>query len=110
MKTEIEGNIVIIIPNKKIDGAEFIKKVMDILRDNTGKHFILDFKDTDYVSSLDVRIILDMHKRLLEKRIQLIICNLNSIIKKLFDLVSLNKIISIYRDKEHAKAYLSTLE
>jgi len=109
MKVEVTGNIVIITPNKKIDGVEFINKILEALNEHTDKNFILDCKNIDYMGSSDVCIILDMHKRLLKRRSQLIVCNLHDAVKKLFCIVSLNKIISIYQDKEHAIAYLSTI-
>lgn len=55
----------------------------------------LDMKDTEYVSSAGLRIILSLHKRMTKTSGTLYISNVNESVKEIFDITGFSDILDI---------------
>lgn len=55
----------------------------------------LDLKDTEYVSSAGLRIILSLHKRMTKSSGTLYISNVNESVKEIFDITGFSDILDI---------------
>lgn len=55
----------------------------------------LDMKDTEYVSSAGLRIILSLHKRMTKSSGTLYISNVNESVKEIFDITGFSDILDI---------------
>lgn len=55
----------------------------------------LDLKDTEYVSSAGLRIILSLHKRMTKTSGTLYISNVNESVKEIFDITGFSDILDI---------------
>ncbi len=89
------GSAVIVNVDGRIDtntAMEFGEKVNDILDNITD--LILDFEKVEYISSLGLRAILELQKRMLSQGVMKII-NANDAVMDVFNMTGFSKILTI---------------
>ena len=89
------GSAVIVNVDGRIDtntAMEFGEKVNDILDNITD--LILDFEKVEYISSLGLRAILELQKRMLSQGVMKII-NANAAVMDVFNMTGFSKILTI---------------
>ncbi len=79
----------------------FEKQMLEILETGANK-IILDCEKLEYISSSGLRVFLIMQKKMTVSGGQLRICNLQPIIKEIFEVSGFMMIFSVYPDVETA--------
>ncbi len=98
IKITIEGNVIVMYPEGRLDleGAElFESAIKQILKDTPGYHLLIDLKNVEYISSTCLRVLLLTKKSYADRRLQVKLCNANSICEKVFALTNMDKILDI---------------
>ena len=75
---------------------------LNALVDKGAKKFLLDFKDLKYISSLGLRVILTLSKKLDGPREAIGICSANEIVQDVFDITGCSNMFKIFLDKSSA--------
>ncbi len=70
--------------------TKFKDTYMDYLKENI-KKFIIDFKDVNYLSSMGIASILFLHKKIIDRKGEIELVNLNEKLKKFFIVLELPK-------------------
>ena len=68
------------------------------------RHFVIDFKDTDFVSSVGIGTLLNLYKTLKGLKGELYFLNVSPELHNLFDEVNINKVITEYESLEEIEA------
>lgn len=98
IQEQTEGNLTILRPEGRIDAAalpEFSAHLNRVIRDGANK-VLIDFSKCDYMSSAGIRALLEGYKQMEDKKGQLAFCSVNSNLMELFEVVSLDKVFTIY--------------
>jgi anti-anti-sigma factor len=82
--------------------AEVEKGINKIINEDTGVHLILNLRDVEYMSSSGLRIFVSTMRLLKESKRKLKLCNMNSAVKKIFEVVELMDMFEIYDTEEEA--------
>ena len=94
--TDIENKKMTAVIDGRLDALtspELESKLKDIPAGITELN--LDLKDTEYVSSAGLRIILSLHKRMTKSSGTLYISNVNESVKEIFDITGFSDILDI---------------
>lgn len=94
--TDIENKKMTAAIDGRLDAStspELESKLKDISAGITELN--LDLKDTEYVSSAGLRIILSLHKRMTKSSGKLYISNVNESVKEIFDITGFSDILDI---------------
>ncbi|MDA3899528.1 MAG: STAS domain-containing protein [Spirochaetes bacterium] len=84
--------------------ADIEKEINQLIKENPDLHVILDLKDVEYMSSSGLRIFVSTMRILRDNQKQLKLCNINSAVKKIFEVVELMDMFDIYDSEEEAIA------
>ncbi len=113
------------VETKQIDGLKIIKLSGQVristqnefkdffdslVKDNGKESVIVNMDGVGYMNSAGIGIIVDSYKRFKEQDGRMVLCNLASDIKKLFEVTKLNKFIEIYTTEAEAIEKLSVTE
>ena len=90
---EVEGKKIIKLSGE-IDMSN-VKEIKDKILELKLSEIILDFKDVTYLDSAGIGMLISLHKTAQLKSGSLEIINIENKIKKLFEMVGLNKILNI---------------
>ena len=66
------------------------KEIMSLLAHEKSCHIIFNLRDVEYVSSSGLRLFISVITQLRQRGKQLVLCNLNSSVRKILDVVELN--------------------
>lgn len=94
--TNIENKKMTVAIDGRLDTStspELESKLKDIPTEVTELN--LDLKDTEYVSSAGLRVILSLHKRMAKSSGALYISNVNESVKEVFDVTGFSDILDI---------------
>ena len=81
--------------------AEIEKEINNIIQNQPDKHLLLNLKEVEYMSSSGLRIFVSTMRILKESKRKLKLCNMNSAVKKIFEVVELNCFLILH--KKHLK-------
>lgn len=84
--------------------ADIEKEINQLIKENPDLNVILDLKDVEYMSSSGLRIFVSTMRLLRDNQKQLKLCNINSAVKKIFEVVELMDMFDIYDSEETALA------
>lgn len=84
--------------------ADIEKEINQLIKDNPDLNVVLDLKDVEYMSSSGLRIFVSTMRILRDNQKQLKLCNINSAVKKIFEVVELMDMFDIYDSEEAALA------
>ena len=107
LKKKKVGNIIIVYLSGRLDvylSADIEKEINKIINDEPELHILLHLKDVDYMSSSGLRIFVSTMRILKESKRTLKLCNMNEPVKKIFEVVELLDMFSIYETEEQAIA------
>ena len=103
------GNSIIIYLKGRLDvhhSAEIEKELGRLIAMESASDFLINMKDVEYISSSGLRIIVLARRILGEKKRKLVLCNINSAIRKIFDVVQLTDMFSIFDSEREAVEFL----
>ena len=104
LKTKKVGNVIIVYLNGRLDvhlSADVEKGINKIIKEGPECHLLLNLYDVEYMSSSGLRIFVSTMRILKDNKKKLKLCNINSAVKKIFEVVELMEMFDIY-DSEQA--------
>lgn len=106
------GNAIIIYLEGRLDvhlSADIEKEINKLIAAESASHFILNLKDVEYMSSSGLRIFVSTMRILKERKRKLVLCNMNSAVRKIFEVVELTDMFDIFNNENDALEYLKNL-
>ena len=97
-----------VFPQGRIDSETYVrfnKKIQPLVGKKT-KNVLIDMGRVNYISSAGLGAIFNLMKRLKENGSELLLCNLQPQIKKVFDMIKALPPASIFASAEEADQYL----
>lgn len=107
LKTVKKDNVIIIYLNGRLDvhlSADVEKGINKIIKEEPQSHLLLNLEDVEYMSSSGLRIFVSTMRILKDNKRMLKLCNINSAVKKIFEVVELMEMFDIYANEEDALA------
>lgn len=98
--TRTEGELTILKPNGRIDASALqafsgcISKAVD----SGCTKILIDFSDTEYMSSAGIRSLMEGLRRVEEVNGIFAVCSPNENMRELFDVIRLEQVVKIYKD------------
>lgn len=105
LKTKKIGNVIVIYLGGRLDvhfSADIEKGINQIIKDEPDCHLLLNLDEVEYMSSSGLRIFVSTMRILKDNRKKLKLCNINSAVKKIFEVVELMEMFDIYESEESA--------
>ncbi len=105
LKTKKVDNVVEIFLSGRLDvhlSAEIEKEINNIIQNQPDKHLLLNLKEVEYMSSSGLRIFVSTMRILKESKRKLKLCNMNSAVKKIFEVVELMDMFDIHENEDDA--------
>ncbi len=104
IQKQVESDVTILRPVGRIDASALpeFSAVLNRLINGDVKKILIDFSKTDYMSSAGIRAILEGYKGIEEKKGMFAICSVNENLKELFQVISLDKVLTIYHSEFEA--------
>ncbi len=105
LNTKKVDNVVEIFLSGRLDvhlSAEIEKEINNIIQNQPNCHLLLNLKDVEYMSSSGLRIFVSTMRILKESKRKLKLCNMNSAVKKIFEVVELMDMFDIFDNEEEA--------
>ena len=99
------SNVIVIYLFGKLDvhvSAEIEKEINGIIGREPACHLLLNLEQVEYMSSSGLRIFVSTMRILRESNRRLKLCNMNSAVKKIFEVVELMDMFDIYENEESA--------
>ena len=98
-------NVVVIYLSGRLDvhlSAEIEKEINNIIQTEKQAHLLLNLKDVEYMSSSGLRIFVSTMRVLKESKRKLKLCEMNSAVKKIFEVVELMDMFDIFDSEAEA--------
>lgn len=105
LNTKKEGNVNVVALEGRLDihhSSDIENGINDLIKNNPDSHMLLNLKDVEYMSSSGLRIFVSTMRILKESKKHLKLCNMNSAVKKIFEVVELMDMFDIYNTEEEA--------
>ncbi len=105
LKTKKNNNVIIIYLAGRLDvhlSADVEKEINKIINDDPASHLLLNLHDVEYMNSSGLRIFVSTMRILKESKRKLFLCNMNSAVKKIFEVVELMDMFDIFESEEEA--------
>ncbi len=105
LNTKTVGNVIVIYLAGRLDvhlSADIEKEINSTIQNNPDKHLLLNLSDVEYMSSSGLRIFVSTMRVLKESKRKLKLCNMNSAVQKIFEVVELMDMFDIYETEEEA--------
>ena len=106
------GNAIIIYLEGMLDvhlSADIEKEIKKLISAESASHFILNLKDVEYMSSSGLRIFVSTMRILKERKRKLVLCNMNSAVRKIFEVVELTDMFDIFNNENEALEFLKNI-
>lgn len=105
MQKVIKGNTLIITLTGRLDAstADNFKEILINAVSNLDKQVLLDFSQTDYISSMGLRIILHVAQHLLKEKRKVAFVSTKEVISNVFRNAGFSMLFSIYESMEEAE-------
>lgn len=107
LQTKKVGNVVVVYLQGRLDvhlSADIEKEINKLIKDEPNAHLLLNLSSVEYMSSSGLRIFVSTMRILKESNRKLKLCNMNSAVKKIFEVVELMDMFEIYDTEEEAIA------
>ncbi len=105
LKTKKVNNVIVVYLTGRLDvhlSADVEKEINKIINNEPTCHLLLNLSDVEYMSSSGLRIFVSTMRILKESKRKLYLCNMNSAVKKIFEVVELMDMFDIYEAEEEA--------
>ncbi|XDD44575.1 STAS domain-containing protein [Leptospira sp. WS60.C2] len=100
----INGTVIVQIKGRMESGPldRITQTILDEMVGNDRKHLILDFSELRYISSLGIRMILDVKMNLQKRNKEMALVGVTSSILQVFHLLGLSNAFQFFSDREEA--------
>ncbi len=100
-----QDDVIIIYLSGRLDvhlSSDIEKEINRIISENPEVHLLLDLTDVEYMSSSGLRIFVSTMRILRDNQKKLKLCNINSAVRKIFEVVELMDMFDIYQSEKEA--------
>ena len=105
IKHKESGDFIVAYLKGRIDvhlSTEIEKQINDIIDKFSDKSLIINLEDVEYMSSSGLRVLVASMRILKSNNKNLRLCNLNTAVKKVFEVVELMDMFDIYSSEKEA--------
>ena len=105
IKHKESGDFVVAYLKGRIDvhlSTEIEKEINDLIAKFSDKSLIINLEDVEYMSSSGLRVLVASMRILKSNNKKLRLCNLNTAVKKVFEVVELMDMFDIYSSEKEA--------
>jgi len=105
LNTKKVDNVMVVYLSGRLDvhlSAEIEKEINSLIQNEPSAHLLMNLSDVEYMSSSGLRIFVSTMRILKEQKRHLKLCNMNSAVKKIFEVVELMDMFDIYDTEEEA--------
>jgi len=99
-----ENLIVVDLPSKELQIAEELRKLNEIIGDNSGCDVIIDFASVEAITSSSISNLLILQNLLDEQGHRLVLCNVSFITKCILNVAGLEEVFEFATDRLAAAA------
>ncbi len=107
LQTKKVDNVIVVYLQGRLDvhlSADIEKEINKLIKDEPNAHFLFNLSGVEYMSSSGLRIFVSTMRILKESNRKLKLCNMNSAVKKIFEVVELMDMFEIYESEAEALA------
>ena len=107
LQTKNVNNVIVVYLQGHLDvhlSADIEKEINNLIKEQPNTHLLLNLSGVEYMSSSGLRIFVSTMRILKESNRKLKLCNMNSAVKKIFEVVELMDMFEIYESEEEAIA------
>jgi anti-sigma B factor antagonist len=105
LKTKKDGNVIVVYLFGRLDvhlSADIEREINRIIKEEPAAHLLLNLQEVEYMSSSGLRIFVSTMRILKENNRKLKLCNINSAVKKIFEVVELMDMFDIHESEAEA--------
>jgi len=102
-------NIIVVYLKERFDvhlTEKVEKEFSKLLDEETSSHFILNLHDVEYLSSSGIGLFVSIMVKLKKRDKKIVLCELNSSVKKIIELVEMTRLFNICRNEAEAFEFL----
>ena len=99
-----QGRVLVVAPVGRIDSAtsEALEQALTTALERGERQLVVDFEGVGYISSVGLRVLLVVAKRMREGHGTLVLCALGDAVRQVFDLAGFLPLFSIERTRDLA--------
>lgn len=108
----VKRNVLLVRLNGELDQAaskRLKNRVCDVMNKYCTKYLILNLNELHFMDSTGIGFIIGRYSELKKKKGKIIVCSMNSIIERIFNLSGLKKICTVASNEEEAINYLEVV-
>jgi anti-anti-sigma factor len=105
LKTKKAGSVIVVYLYGRLDvhlSADIEREINRIIKEEPSVNLLLNLQDVEYMSSSGLRIFVSTMRILKENNRKLKLCNINSAVKKIFEVVELMDMFDIHESESDA--------
>jgi len=105
-------NVILLYPLGRFDvnfSADFEKEINKLIKNESTNHFIFNLKDVEYISSSGLGVFMSIKRILKAEERKLVLCNMNSAVRTIFNIVKLNDMFDIFNSENEAIEFLKEI-
>jgi anti-anti-sigma factor len=105
LKIKKDGNVIVVYLFGRLDvhlSADIEREINRIIKEEPSANLLLNLQDVEYMSSSGLRIFVSTMRILKENNRKLKLCNINSAVKKIFEVVELMDMFDIHESEAEA--------
>lgn len=106
---EKHGNITVVYLQGRFDvylTEKIEKEIVRLIDDDHSSDFIFNLRDVEYLSSSGIGLFVSVMVKLKKRAKTLVLCEMNSSVKKILDLVEMSTLFNIYKSEAEALEFL----
>lgn len=103
---EISGECLILTPSGRLDGygSGVLQQALTTNMSHRVRHVIFDLKDTPYLSSAGIRVLLVARNMVKDRKGSVMLCSLNEFPKNVLTMAGMDRVFPVYQDRGQALA------
>lgn len=108
----IKRNVLLVRLKGELDQAaskRLKNRVCDVMNKYCTKYLVLNFSELHFMDSTGIGFIIGRYSELKRKKGEIIVCSMNNIIERIFNLSGLRKICIVKEDEQEAIEYLEVV-
>ena len=111
IKESKKGSFVIsLIGRLDTTTAEECETKMQTVATGKARHVMLDMAKLEYISSMGLRVVLKMKKTLAERKMRLVVANMQPSIAKVFEMADILPKTEVFKDLTEADEFLDAIQ
>jgi anti-anti-sigma factor len=99
-----EGGVLVVAPVGRVDSttSEALEQALTTALDQGERQVVVDFEGVGYISSVGLRVLLVVAKRMRERQGTLVLCAMGDAVRQVFDLAGFLPLFAVERTRDLA--------